>query len=717
MTSKKLYISFLLLALSALTACRKELPMPTSAACDELSFAAQVSGFDAASATKTVLGIWDAGGGDILVLEQIDCLSDAGFTKAAPSNAISTFYVHGFLYEGAWDGTQKPNYLFKRKVTVSGATGTPEVASGQTQAVKWPGGSGRRVRFYAYTTCASGSVTRSTASDAGVPYFIYTVPTDPSKEYDIKVAASPEYAGDNNAAASLTFNHVCSAVQISSVADGVKGTFASVSLKGIKNCGKCGLDGIWSDLSGNGTFTKTLSTAKVSAAQNLVTGDDTWMMIPQTLGSGARIELVFSKSSGGGDITATVPLSGRVWEAGHKYLYRLSLARWKEFDLSETDVFGNEIGSTTANCYTVTEAETYTFPLAYGAAVKDGAVNAAAYTPLGGSYASPFVNYLGVQISSPYIETDTGVTAEDACVVWQDTEGMISDVQLKSGSPCRKLQFRYSGAAGNAVIAVRDEDGVIMWSWHIWGRPEGFSTVNMTYGGRTFAFLDCNMGFKGNGPTTSEGYALGTSLYYDWGRKDPFPGTGAWNSTTRAGTTGSYTPSCVVSYPAAANYATLIRTPHVNYLIDSYLVSSKTGYAVNWWNAAESASQNSSDPSLADFEKSVYDPCPIGFCVPQEYILKGVRENYISLAEEVTHSGTKAGIVLGDTGMWPYHGYLLYNNLQYLNSYCQVWSSTNYSGSKAWFTRLYYSSGAGRYYHGHEGHGYNPCPIRPVAEY
>ena len=76
---------------------------------------------------------------------------------------------------------------------------------------------------------------------------------------------------------------------------------------------------------------------------------------------------------------------------------------------------------------------------------------------------------------------------------------------------------------GNAVIAVRDDLGNILWSWHIWltDQPQGQEYYN---GAGTM--MDRNLGATSATP----GYVVALGLLYQWGRKDPFLGSSSISS-------------------------------------------------------------------------------------------------------------------------------------------------------------------------------------------
>ena len=82
---------------------------------------------------------------------------------------------------------------------------------------------------------------------------------------------------------------------------------------------------------------------------------------------------------------------------------------------------------------------TYSLPLVYGNAIKDGATNAAAYTFDGQRDEHPesLFNHSWVQFHQSLIFPIHGITLTDAKLLWQDVNGMIeeSSVQLQRESP------------------------------------------------------------------------------------------------------------------------------------------------------------------------------------------------------------------------------------------------------------------------------------------
>ena len=296
----------------------------------------------------------------------------------------------------------------------------------------------------------------------------------------------------------------------------------------------------------------------------------------------------------------------------------------------------------TANCYIINAPGTYSLPLVYGNAIKDGATNAAAYTSTasGTEILTPFINHTGAGITDPYI-ANNGITLTDAKLLWQDVNGMIeeSSVQL-SGD---RLAFRVTDKIdyGNAVLAVFAGDD-IAWSWHIWVTDydpyaaDGTKTVqNRTAPNTTYDFMTQNLGWCPEKEyearearikvtqsetgvtriiTVRQDYALLSvnNTYYQWGRKDPFPGglTGNVNKPT-------YGPAEYI-WPSTGNLPgsqTITSSVIADYIKNPYAFNVNR-YMDNTYNNLWSADNNVTTVNTNPVVKTVYDPSPAGFCLP-----------------------------------------------------------------------------------------------------
>ena len=152
---------------------------------------------------------------------------------------------------------------------------------------------------------------------------------------------------------------------------------------------------------------------------------------------------------------------------------------------------------------------------------------------------------------------------------------------------------------GNAVIAAKDASGKILWSWHIWltDEPQG-----QVYYNNAGTMMDRNLG--ATSATPGDVGALG--LHYQWGRKDPFLGSSSISSNTLVNSTITW-PSAVSSNSSNGTiaYATAHPTTFITgneYNRDWYYTGSKSTDNTRW--------------TTSESNKSIYDPCPSGWRVP-----------------------------------------------------------------------------------------------------
>lgn len=141
-----------------------------------------------------------------------------------------------------------------------------------------------------------------------------------------------------------------------------------------------------------------------------------------------------------------------------------------ELTTSTTSTKGGTTLQNTANCYIVNAAGRYKLPLIYGNGVKNGVTNSSAYTPTAsGNVLKPLINHAENGITSPYLKDYTITSSMKATLVWQDEQNLVTNVKLSSDY--EYLEFTVDKATiqqGNAVVAVRNNSDIVIWSWHIW---------------------------------------------------------------------------------------------------------------------------------------------------------------------------------------------------------------------------------------------------------
>ena len=338
----------------------------------------------------------------------------------------------------------------------------------------------------------------------------------------------------------------------------------------------------------------------------------------------------------------------------------------------------------TANCYIVSAAGTYKLPLVYGNAIKNGGTNTSAYQGYG------FKDHLNNDITGPYIYSS--YTPKDCILVWSDGFYMFKDVKLSADKQFLEftLDREYMQQA-NAIVAVRDNQGKIMWSWHIWVTEHDVYNENV-YGlqdeedgtlnayrlmGWNLGWVDGKMVYYNqrdlsytftqdvSGRTAvlnikQEGDALDYkdvgSTYYQWGRKDPIV---ALRNRNAVGS-GDYRPHETVDskygYKYESKQVTLgesIQNPNIFYVC--------VGTSTQWltppfnyrlWDT--SAPTSNAGVERNSSVKSIYDPSPYGFKIPPARAF-GVLVNGYSA------SGNTGGILNGSIEAAPndfkYHVY------------------------------------------------------------
>ena len=206
----------------------------------------------------------------------------------------------------------------------------------------------------------------------------------------------------------------------------------------------------------------------------------------------------------------------------------------------------------------------------------------------------------------------TGITPQklkgtSVRLIWQTgtaERAVVCDVGY-NGS---RISFRTGTAiGGNALIGLFDKDGDCIWSWHIWA-TNGALTTHVYPSG--YVFMDRNLGAENLDP----GDPASRGLYYQWGRKDPFPYDLAAFDYGEGFAFGTYygedSSTATVTW-AAAHPATLLGRA-ADPSDPAQRLSSWLGQpSPNLWGNASTGGR----PTTAG-AKSIYDPCPPGWRVP-----------------------------------------------------------------------------------------------------
>lgn len=196
-------------------------------------------------------------------------------------------------------------------------------------------------------------------------------------------------------------------------------------------------------------------------------------------------------------------------------------------------------------------------------------------------------------------------------LLWQDTQGLVSSISAdtENGAVYAMLAPETSG---NAVIAVKNAEGIITWNYHLWVTDfdpdanvmEWTSSATST----SYKIMDRYLGALSNEP----GSDLSNGLFYQWGRKDPYV------SSDYAGAlkpmydmAGNAVEKVIKPCDAADNIANSIANPLTHY----------SGVSGGDWSWITNDPSFLTSETLKDLwggdsgNKSKYDPCPDGWQV------------------------------------------------------------------------------------------------------
>ena len=219
---------------------------------------------------------------------------------------------------------------------------------------------------------------------------------------------------------------------------------------------------------------------------------------------------------------------------------------------------------------------------------------------------------------------------------------------------------------GNAVIAAKDASGTILWSWHIWltDQPQG-----QVYYNNAGTMMDRNLG--ATSATPGDVGALG--LLYQWGRKDPFLGSSSISSNVNAASTITW-PSSVYSDTGTIAYTTANPTTFIGGYYDWYYTDSSSTDNTRW--------------TTSESNKSIYDPCPAGWRVPdggEDGVWSKARasSSYFDYTYDSTNKGMNFSGKFGanQTIWYPASGYRGNNDGSFYNVgyYGHYWSASLYN--------------------------------------
>lgn len=248
-----------------------------------------------------------------------------------------------------------------------------------------------------------------------------------------------------------------------------------------------------------------------------------------------------------------------------------------------------------------------------------------------------------------------GVAARTLWETGTLSKTVIKDVTYADG----RISFTTGTARGNAVIGLFDAAKNCIWSWHVWSVD--YTPVSQTYVSGA-VFMDRNLGALTDDCTQP----ASRGLYYQWGRKDPFPHPATCQDIVkRADVVYAEGFEYAVSEPrnAAAESPYDVMTiewsiAHPTTFMNNAMYEDWEewtsvadwlyGNHPNLWGNITTDKNSISKVS----NKSIYDPCPVGWKVPSPEDFWGITGVSQSMPYYVTihYNGNRmTNIPLGGT--------------------------------------------------------------------
>lgn len=335
------------------------------------------------------------------------------------------------------------------------------------------------------------------------------------------------------------------------------------------------------------------------------------------------------------------------------------------YDLSMHDFKGTATAKrNTANSYLISAPGYYRIPLVYGNAIKEGADNTSAYvssapaTMVSVNYQSSpvdvimhrFKDHNGADIHSPYINVQNASDpATQASIVWTDKSGIVDGLSVTNNGADSYLNFHVPAdkiKSGNAVIAVKNAAGTIMWSWHFWfAKDDVLETIPCTnFTNHVYKFTKQPLGFVWNSwqETSYEQprvvrVKIEQTIGQNTGKKFAYLDITQKPGSIKQVSCTNYSfgrKDAVVAPPEVADGATTFNSngnprpvsflmQHPEHFFDvNYSHLRSDVYNTTYYNLW-SVNNTKTTPNDNRVEKTIYDPCPVGFTVPASNAFTG----------------------------------------------------------------------------------------------
>lgn len=640
--------------------------------------------------------------------------------------------------------------------------------------------------FFAYSPyCETEDSYISTSATDEEMLVEYTTPANSADHRDLLIALPrksiyPQTGGS----VYLEFKHTLAKVSFSVRGDGSK-KISSITINNVVSEATYSTStGEWTNEETTASFTADISTDVTpgNTEQNL-TGDDAYFfMLPQDLeGKTITVKTVTTDGAATEEEEEISFIAGQKWEAGEGYNYVVNTRDDTSIDYSNVSYVNYLLGGDNtelrvANCYMI---------------LRNPTVETTCYIPI-----KDRINEFWSD--SQFGNDDTLCMGDDVDWVdssdwsvehlWTDnteTEGTnlsgatFAKATSPSGVECVKVTIPANGV-GNILFAVKKGE-TIVWSWHLWisdyfpynsnltpitdkykyevtggevhryknGGSEGATTTaaedyyNVWNAGGIYEkkfMMDRNLGDSQVGHANDCVDNKSKNLYYQFGRKDPFP-------------RGTYSSSNANIMSGQVTLAEAVKNPNlfITTSTDSESWCSEmqgTEYAWHDYRSTITETVITADAisgtEIAPIQKSIFDPSPLGWMVPIRSAYARFNDNGVAVTSEVFtnfrddnydqtqtirssrfyYENSSKNVIEGEfcyddyiaifsvhTALTNAGGYYNGSNAVYTHGYW--WSSIAYDSGKTW--RFYIIANGGSVYFGQQGKSYG-LSVRCVQE-
>ena len=224
---------------------------------------------------------------------------------------------------------------------------------------------------------------------------------------------------------------------------------------------------------------------------------------------------------------------------------------------------------------------------------------------------------------------------------------------------------------GSVLVGVRDVDGNMLWTWHIWltDRPleQGYKNG--------FSVLDRDMGATAYNPADVTGTIAG--FYYQWGRPTPLPlDKDVYKPEYNAD--GTWKSNSVVTFEKNGDIVPVIdRVKSPTHFFTQKATASDNTITKSLWGWRAEADE---------YAKTIYDPCPPGYRMPSKrlwrdlVILDQNNDKKHDATVVTSHNGVKAAEFKVDVNhvevFYPMTGYYDLTTHQEYNEGAYMWAAT-----------------------------------------